>query len=405
MEGALEAGVAGAPRCHERMFASGIGFCEPSMRAPDQVAASKPTSKQLNYLRSLAQPTGQTFAWPQTIEDASNEIERLQGVKKTPPADGRRERREVRDDMPPGARSARVRDRGRGLRQHGPVGGPGGDGLMTNATKPIVGQRIGLGRYTISAGDRVLYGQRVDGVVRVTDKPLGTGRSFLVERGLTSNAELQALVAGHVDQSERRDEPAAVVRIGNQPADRLSGSHCCRPCLVHRPWALRRCEFRSQPISRRDDPTGRGTTAATSKVRSDHAGANGEPGAREPTSTRLSSSDRWSAGERSASPSSSAAAMCDLCDVPRPGPDRPRRSAAPAITMAPSASTSLGPIGEPSASMRSEIPPGALALTPASRNGTAPATAGSASSAPLGRRVAPSAMAAARRASAVSAHA
>lgn len=59
----------------------------------------KPTSKQLNHLRSLAQRTGQTFAWPQTIEDASREIERLQGVKKTPIADRRRERREVRNEI------------------------------------------------------------------------------------------------------------------------------------------------------------------------------------------------------------------------------------------------------------------------------------------------------------------
>ncbi|MDQ3739638.1 MAG: hypothetical protein M3320_09635 [Actinomycetota bacterium] len=71
----------------------------------------KPTSRQLNYLRSLAQCTGQTFAWPHTIEDASSEIERLQGVKKTPVADRRRERREVRDDMAGGrGDSARVRE-------------------------------------------------------------------------------------------------------------------------------------------------------------------------------------------------------------------------------------------------------------------------------------------------------
>ena len=71
----------------------------------------KPTSKQLNYLRSLAQRTGQTFAWPQTIEDASSEIERLEGVKKTPGADRRRERREVRDDMAAGrGDAARVLD-------------------------------------------------------------------------------------------------------------------------------------------------------------------------------------------------------------------------------------------------------------------------------------------------------
>ncbi|TML97578.1 MAG: hypothetical protein E6G10_24510 [Actinobacteria bacterium] len=41
----------------------------------------------------------------------------------------------------------------------------------------------------------------------------GPGRSFLVERGLTSQAELEALVADYVAQSERRDEPAVLVRL------------------------------------------------------------------------------------------------------------------------------------------------------------------------------------------------
>ena len=34
-----------------------------------------------------------------------------------------------------------------------------------------VGERVELARYTVPAGDRILYGQRVDGVVRVTDVP------------------------------------------------------------------------------------------------------------------------------------------------------------------------------------------------------------------------------------------
>ncbi|MDQ3739639.1 MAG: hypothetical protein M3320_09630 [Actinomycetota bacterium] len=89
---------------------------------------------------------------------------------------------------------------------------------MTAArAKPRVGERVELARYTISAGERVLYGQRVNGVVRVSDKPAsGGGRSFLVERGLTSNAELEALVADYVSESARRDEPAAIVRVGEQ---------------------------------------------------------------------------------------------------------------------------------------------------------------------------------------------
>lgn len=90
---------------------------------------------------------------------------------------------------------------------------------MTAATTmPRVGERIELARYAITAGESVLFGQRINGIVRVTDKPASGGRSFLVERGLTSNAELQALVADYVSESERRDEPAVFVRAGDAAA-------------------------------------------------------------------------------------------------------------------------------------------------------------------------------------------
>ena len=85
-----------------------------------------------------------------------------------------------------------------------------------------VGERVELARYMTSAGERIVFGQRVDGVVRVTDKPAGRGRSFLVERGLTSKAELDALVEDYVEQSERRDEPAALVRVGEQLTELLA---------------------------------------------------------------------------------------------------------------------------------------------------------------------------------------
>jgi len=67
--------------------------------------------------------------------------------------------------------------------------------------QPIVGRRVELARYTISSGERVVCGQRVDGVVRLTDRPLGQpGRSYLIERGLEQdgNAALQALVADYL---------------------------------------------------------------------------------------------------------------------------------------------------------------------------------------------------------------
>jgi alpha-D-ribose 1-methylphosphonate 5-triphosphate synthase subunit PhnG len=85
-----------------------------------------------------------------------------------------------------------------------------------------VGERVELARYTTSAGERFVFGQRVNGVVRVTDKPVGAGRSFVVERGLTSKAELDALVEDYVEQSERRDEPAALVRVGEELAELLA---------------------------------------------------------------------------------------------------------------------------------------------------------------------------------------
>jgi hypothetical protein len=64
-----------------------------------------------------------------------------------------------------------------------------------------------------------IRGQRVDSVVRIVDKPAedATVRSFLVERGLTSQAELNAVVADYVAQSKRRDEPAAL-RSQRDPA-------------------------------------------------------------------------------------------------------------------------------------------------------------------------------------------
>ncbi len=51
-------------------------------------------------------------------------------------------------------------------------------------------ERVELGRYTISAGERIRYGQRVLGVVRLVDVPAeGRGRRYIIERGPTCMAE------------------------------------------------------------------------------------------------------------------------------------------------------------------------------------------------------------------------
>ena len=59
------------------------------------MSSKPPTSKQLAYLKALAERTGQTFATPRTSQEASAEIRRL----KATPADSRLERRIERKDI------------------------------------------------------------------------------------------------------------------------------------------------------------------------------------------------------------------------------------------------------------------------------------------------------------------
>jgi hypothetical protein len=83
-------------------------------------------------------------------------------------------------------------------------------------------ERVELGRYTISAGERVLYGQRVLGIVRLVDVPAsGCGRRYIIERGLTSIAELKAIVADYLQQAAMWDaipaEPVCLLETTGAP--------------------------------------------------------------------------------------------------------------------------------------------------------------------------------------------
>lgn len=77
-----------------------------------------------------------------------------------------------------------------------------------------VGERVELGRYSVPAGERILYGQRVNGIVRITDVPArGRGRAYLVERELEQDGydALRALVADYLSQAELlADVPMAI---------------------------------------------------------------------------------------------------------------------------------------------------------------------------------------------------
>ncbi len=97
--------------------------------------------------------------------------------------------------------------------------------MSRNASRrqPRCGERVELARYTVYGGERILYGQRIDGVVRVTDRPAdGPGRSYLVERGLEGDGytALKALVADYTGQARTLDAvPMAASLVRRTLAD------------------------------------------------------------------------------------------------------------------------------------------------------------------------------------------
>lgn len=78
----------------------------------------------------------------------------------------------------------------------------------TNPVAGTTGQRVTLAHYTTSHEDRVLVGQRVNGIVRITDEPAGPdGVLYLVEPQLESKAALDALITDYVTKAQRLDYP------------------------------------------------------------------------------------------------------------------------------------------------------------------------------------------------------
>jgi hypothetical protein len=81
-----------------------------------------------------------------------------------------------------------------------------------------VGALVELSRYSVATGERIVRGQRIVGVVRRTDAPAdGQGRTYVVERGLTSHDELLGLVTHYVEQ-RRRGLRHRARRPGSGPA-------------------------------------------------------------------------------------------------------------------------------------------------------------------------------------------
>ena len=77
------------------------------------------------------------------------------------------------------------------------------------APKPTAGNGVELAQYAIAGATRVIRGQRIEGVLRVVDVPVGDrGRAYLVERELEQDgyAALKTLVADYVAYARARSD-------------------------------------------------------------------------------------------------------------------------------------------------------------------------------------------------------
>ena len=182
--------------------------------SPTQTTTRKATSRQLRYLRVLAEQTGTSFTSPDSSSHASREIQRLTELKKTR---GRHietpehERREVYGTAPKPEEVSGWGSQARWKTTPSPV-------APRPETRTSVGVRTELARYTATGEERVIYGQRINGHVRVTDRPAaGSGRSYLIECGVERDgySALKALVADYLKQGQELDQvPMAMSLIG-----------------------------------------------------------------------------------------------------------------------------------------------------------------------------------------------
>jgi len=94
---------------------------------------------------------------------------------------------------------------------------------------------VELARYSVTGGERILFGQRIGGLIRVTDRPAARpGRSYLVECDLARDGfdALAALLADYMDQAARLDDvPMAASAVYRSLMDGVSASReeCAKP--------------------------------------------------------------------------------------------------------------------------------------------------------------------------------
>lgn len=173
-----------------------------------------PTPRQLRYLRVLAEQTGTTFTLPTSSAEASREIDRLAALKRE-----RGTHRELPDSTEQcvyATAPAPAETSGWGSTATWRSSSPQ---RAATARSSGVGERTELARYSVSAGERVIYGQRINGCVRITDCPSSAGgRAFLIDRELERDgfSALNALVADYAEQARRLDDVPMASSVVNR---------------------------------------------------------------------------------------------------------------------------------------------------------------------------------------------
>ena len=173
----------------------------------------------------MANRTGQTFT---TVAEASREIERLKQAQPATRLDNRLIDREIADAMACGdadatrVRSSEVSGHGSSATwaHHREPHPPAATRPVDRRPLPTAGQRTELARYTVAGGERVLYGPRVDGVVRFLPRE---GVVLVAQQGLSEDdaclalvgyrASPHALTRGTTETTEER-EPGAPDQYG-----------------------------------------------------------------------------------------------------------------------------------------------------------------------------------------------
>jgi hypothetical protein len=176
--------------------------------------AKTPTPAQLRYLKALAEQAGQTAPLPRTRHQASSLITQLRttiargGGPAERAEEARRDRDAVITDLHNGTGDAT-------RFQPEETSGYGASASWANTDShqevisshpipvrliPELGPRRQLARYTTARGEqRVLWGRRIDGIARVTDRPAsdriaGRDRAHLVATNLTSRSQMNAAI-------------------------------------------------------------------------------------------------------------------------------------------------------------------------------------------------------------------